>query len=336
MDYVSGEILTTDGFQKGFLGFEKDIVVEKGKGKCPKKPVSTGLIVPTFINFHTHIGDSFIRKKNIPLSKNINDLVGPPNGAKHKLLKEASSEEIIRGMKVSISTMAKHGTSLFCDFRENGFVGISLLKSALKYCKLNSIILSRPNNLEYNKEEVNNLLDNSDGIGISSISDWDYSEVEKIAKKTKSKQKIFALHASERIREDIDLILNLKPDFLVHMVKASASDLLHVKENNIPIVLCPRSNIYFGLKPDIKLMKNTRVNILLGTDNAMLNEPNILNEIRFIKKQWSLFSDSELLNMVTYNARKVLNLDCNIHGPNSKAEFVVLDKKSLQPLYIKL
>jgi len=44
----------------------------------------------------------------------------------------------------------------------------------------------------------------------------------------------------------------------------------------------------------------------------------------------------ELLYFVTFGARKVLNLDCDILCPNSKADFVVLDKKSLKPLYISV
>ena len=90
MEYVSGEILTKNGFEKGFLGFEKDKIVESGNDHPPKKPVCKGLIVPSFVNAHTHIGDSFIREKNIKLPKDIEKLVAPPYGLKHKLLKEVS------------------------------------------------------------------------------------------------------------------------------------------------------------------------------------------------------------------------------------------------------
>ena len=36
MDYVSGEILTEKGFKKGYIGFEKNKIVEIGKG-MPQK-----------------------------------------------------------------------------------------------------------------------------------------------------------------------------------------------------------------------------------------------------------------------------------------------------------
>ena len=336
MDSVSGEILTDDGFKEGYISFENGKIVETGKGNPPKKPICKGLIVPSFVNAHTHIGDSFIRDRNIDLPKNIEDLVAPPNGLKHKLLREASDEEIIEGIEKSIDIMIKSGTKYFCDFRENGILGISQLKAALQLRKISSIILSRPDSLEYDKNELDLLLKNSDGIGVSSVSDWEYSELEKLAKHTRDRGKMFALHASERCRENIDLVLNLKPDFLVHMIYATDDDLQRVRDNDIPVVVCPRSNSFYGLKPNFELLKNKQVDILVGTDNAMLNSTSILDEIKYIKFSSKVCSTEELLYMITYGSRKALNLDCDILGPNSKAEFVVLEKKSLNPLYISV
>ena len=275
--------------------------------------------------------------KNDPqLLAGIEELVAPPNGLKYKLLKDVSEKELIEGMEKSIDFMLKSGTNIFCDFREGGIQGICYLKTAIDLWNIDSVILSRPDKLTYDKNEIDLLLKNSNGIGLSSISDWDYSEIIKIAKQTKNKKKIFAIHASERVREDIDLILDLKPDFLVHMVKASESDLVCVKENNIPIVLCPRSNAFFGIKPNVALMKKIGVDILLGTDNAMLSSVSILDEINYFLKNFEGIGKSEILYKTTYGARKALNLECDILGPNSKADFVVLDEKTLQPLYISV
>jgi len=255
MEYVSGEIFTVNGFERGYLGVENHKIMDRGKGNPPKKPIHKGLIVPTLVNAHTHIGDSFIRKRNLKLPRNVEDLVAPPDGLKHRLLKETSDQEIIGGMRKSIDEMTKTGISYFCDFRENGLQGINHLKKALEKTNISPVILSRPNQLTYNKDEIDLLLKNSQGIGLSSITDWEYSEIEKIAKHTKKRKKTFAIHTSERIREDIDLVLNLKPDFLIHMVKATESDLIRAKDADIPIAVCPRSNVFFDLKPNIKMMK---------------------------------------------------------------------------------
>jgi N-acetylglucosamine-6-phosphate deacetylase len=66
----------------------------------------------------------------------------------------------------------------------------------------------------------------------------------------------------------------------------------------------------------------------------MLNNPSILDEIFFIKQKTNLFSMHDLLHTSTYIARKALNQECGILGSNSKADFVVLDKKTFKPLYI--
>ena len=336
MEYVSGEIFTVNGFQRGYLGFENHKIMDRGKGNPPKKPIRKGLIVPTLVNAHTHIGDSFIREKDIKLSKNIKELVAPPNGLKYKLLNQASEDEIIDGMKKSIGEMKRTGISHFCDFRENGTAGISQLKKALENENVSSLILSRPKELRYDHCEIEQLLKNSDGIGVSSIVDWNYKELEKVAKHAKRKGKIFAIHASEGIRENIELILDLKPDFLVHMVKATESDLIRAKDANIPVAVCPRSNAFFGLKPNMKLMKKIGIDIMIGTDNAMLNTPNVLDEIEYIRSRSTEFTKWDLLQMITYIPRKALNLDVDILDLNSPAEFVVLDKKYLKTLYISV
>jgi cytosine/adenosine deaminase-related metal-dependent hydrolase len=336
MDYVSGKILTEEGFQKGYLGFERGKIIETGSRFSPIKPLCKGLIVPTFVNAHTHIGDTFIGRKKINISKDIQKLVAPPSGLKHKLLGEVSDGEIIDGMEESINLMLNNGIKFFCDFRENGIQGIYQIKAALQFFPVSSVILSRPYDLIYNKNEIDLLLKNSNGIGLSAISDWDYPELQKIAKHTMNKNKIFAIHASERVREDIDLILDLKPNFLVHMIQAKESDLVCIRDADIPVVLCPRSNDFFGLKPKYDLLKKIGVEILLGTDNAMIATPNILDEINFIRGQTEIYSSFELLYITTYKARKVLNLDCDILGPDSKAAFIVVDEKSLKPLYISV
>jgi len=336
MDYVSGKTLTRDGFKRGYIGFDNHKILDKGVGTPPRKPICDGLIVPTFVNAHTHIGDSFIKEKDVKLPKKIEELVAPPNGLKYKLLNQASEEDIIDGMQKSIREMKKTGVSHFCDFRENGTKGISQLKKALENTNVSSLILSRPQGLIYDNNEMKLLLKNSDGIGASSIVDWNYSELKKVAKHAKKKGKTFAIHASERIREDIELILDLKPDFLVHMVKATESDLIRAKDANIPIVVCPRSNTFFGLKPNIKMMKKIGIDIMIGTDNAMLNTPSVLDEIKYIRSISTEFTKWELLQMTTYIPRKALNLDADILKLNSPAEFLVLDKKYLKTLYISI
>ena len=55
MQYVAGNILTPNGFQKGYIWIKKDGTIMQGKGSAPEKPLAKGIIIPTFINAHTHI-----------------------------------------------------------------------------------------------------------------------------------------------------------------------------------------------------------------------------------------------------------------------------------------
>jgi cytosine/adenosine deaminase-related metal-dependent hydrolase len=334
MKYISGKIFTKNGFKKGYIKHSGNRIIEINLGSCPKTAEMKGIITPTFVNMHTHIGDAFIKKKNIKLPHDIVKLVAPPNGIKHQLLGASSDIEIINGMKDAINSMILNGTTCFCDFRENGEHGIDLIKRAQKDFFINSIIFSRPLKIEFNKNEIVTLLKKSNGIGLSSIEDWNYHDVEQIVELTKKKHKRFALHVSERIREDINKIIKLQPDFIIHMTQSSKKDLIRIKNENIPIIICPLSNTFFGLTPPIKMMKHVGNMILLGTDNAMLQSPNIINEILHLRKIAPMFfSLNDLFDMVTYFPRKVLNLKDDMHHATFPvSSYILLDERTLQPL----
>jgi len=336
MNYVQGEILTNEGFITGYVNCEQSNGgFELRKGSPPEPPVAKGIIIPTFVNAHIHIGDSFIRQKHLQLPRNVKELVAPPYGMKYRLLKEATEEEIRGGIQTSLQEMERAGTSWFCDFREGGLIGIYTLKQALKNSTVHAVILSRPSTMRYNKEELDQLLQNSEGIGLSSISDWEPAEIEKIADHVRRKKKMFALHASEVTREDIDRVLELQPSMLVHMIAATSSDLERVNDAHIPIVVCPRSYWFFHMKTNLELMKKRKVSMLLGTDNGMINTPDVLEDVRFLNRT-RLFSLEELLTTVTYTPRKALNLDDGIQGLNQLKDFVVLERESLKPIWLQI
>src|SRR5439155_26918103 len=93
--------------------------------------------------------------------------------------------------------------------------------------------------------------------------------------------KIFAIHWSERLREALAKVRQLQPHFLVQMVHAADGDLGRCADARVPIVVCPRSNAFFGMTPDIPRMLRAGVELWLGTDNAMINVPSILREMEF-------------------------------------------------------
>ena len=306
MKYVSGKLLQNDEFVKGYVGFEDGINKEIGKGNI-KNPIAKGLIIPGFFNSHTHIGDSIA--KDLEIDNSVKEVMKPPNGLKHKILNSTPSEELIKNMKKTIIDMFNRGITNYCDFRENGLKGILNLKEANKDLPINSFCFSRPRSLKYSKNEIDELLKKSEGIGISGISDWEYSELVKVSKHVKKKGKKFAFHASEDKRENIDNILDLQPDFLIHMTKASDSDLEIVADNKIPIVICPRANVFFGEIPNIPRMLKYGIKLNLGTDNVMINKPDMFTEMEFaykISRLNGFVSSKDILKMATFP--KILNL----------------------------
>jgi cytosine/adenosine deaminase-related metal-dependent hydrolase len=334
MIYAQGQIYQNGEFIQGYIGIENGIIKDFGEGEA-KKADFQGIIIPSFVNSHTHIADSVVSEE---IKGGIQDVVAPPNGLKHRILRATSSEVLIESMKQVAQDMLFAGISHFADFREGGESGVNLLSSALSETSINSKIFGRPKDMKYDESELENLLASVEGIGLSAISDYDIDDITQIAQHTKSKNKMLALHASERVREDIDSILDLKPDFLIHMNKATEDDLKLCAQSDVPIVLCPRSEVFFGHVPDITLMQNCGVTLTLGSDNAMLNAPySLLREMEFAYKIARLsggISAKDILDMVLINSRKVLNLSDDIRfNLGMRANALVFELAKEDPAY---
>jgi len=99
------------------------------------------LVIPGFINAHTHIGDSI--GKDVTLNSSVDKRIHPVFGAKSKILKNTSSDNLASFMKNSCYSMMRKGITTFVDFREGGIDGVILLKKILSDIPLRSIILGR-------------------------------------------------------------------------------------------------------------------------------------------------------------------------------------------------
>ena len=89
------------------------------------------------------------------------------------------------------------------------------------------------------------------------------------------------------MHENIEKLLELNPDFVVHLCHATDQDLEKLKESNISVVVCPRSNDYFGNRPPLEKMIEIGLDLGFGTDNGMICSVNMLDEIRFIDQNYS-------------------------------------------------
>jgi len=259
-------------------------------------------------NCHTHIGDAFI---HLPQKRwTVNSLVAPPTGYKHQRLQEASLEKIQHGITAAANIMKACGTTHFIDFREGGVSGVQALQTL--DLPLKAIILGRPTGLKYSKQEIDALLDITDGIALSGTADWDYSLIMQIADHVHSVDKVFALHVSEHLQENMEDVLSLRPTFVVHLCCTTEDDLDLIADAKVPVIVCPRANAFFGLRPPIEAMLERDISLMLGTDNAMIVPPNIKEEIVYVKQHFFV-SSQDIDAMVTTNPRKCLNVIGNIH-----------------------
>jgi len=311
------------------------------------------LLIPGFINTHTHIADSI--GKDISLNTTVNQKIHPMFGIKSKILKNTSNEYLSTFMKNTCHSMIQKGITTFVDFREGGLDGASLLKKAVDDLPIRAILLGRldfhQNTSEIKKNtplpkekllELPSLVKICDGIGISGANEHSTSVLKSYSKTKKlraihSSETIESVQKSKRITGKSETLraLSLKPDFLIHMTHASKSDLEATSKKTRGIIICPRANssLSEGI-PDIEKMQNAGCLLGLGTDNVMINSPDMFREMDYLWKvtmgiKKKRIDPKEILKMATVNAGKILKKEIGIIQTKKIADCIFLDKHAL-------
>lgn len=318
------------------------------------------LLIPGFINSHTHVGDSIA--KDIGIEYEAEDKINPTIGFKQKILRNSESSHLESFIRNSCFSMIKKGITTFIDFREGGKPGIVLLKKAISGLPIRSVILGR---IEYyqdirsikkniclpesKKRELNGLLKNCDGLGISGSNEHSdctlkyYSKIKKI-RAIHSAESDESCKISKRVtgKTETQRALFSKPNFLVHMTHASKKDLLLAESNKTSIVVCPRANAALaeGI-PDMNLIIRIGCNVAIGTDNVMINSPDMFREMDYLWKvsmgmQKKRLSPKLILKMGTVNASRILrNKKIGAIQPGNLADCVLIDKHAidLEPMH---
>lgn len=331
-------------------------IIEMAKDVCEGKIIDAtdSIVCPTFLNGHTHIGDSIIKDEGYGLS--LGEMVKPPNGVKHKALANAEDGEIIDAMKKSMWDMFESGTTHFIDYREGGIKGVELLRKASKNLPVTPVILGRDDSfygqnpdLRKVKIAIRKLLKLADGIALSGFGEISDEVASLITSECRKAGKISSIHVAESMHLQDDSLRDFNKteiqrgvdadfDQLVHCTNPINNDLELIKNSNV--VVCPRANatLNVGVAP-LNEMFSKGIKPLLGSDNLMLNSPNLFRELEFSLKIMSVYyknylNPKDLLKTATTN---ICNFEINryIEKPvidvNQEANLFISKKYSKNP-----
>jgi len=294
----------------------------------------TFLMIPGLINSHVHIVDNFA--KEMGFNKDLIEIVSPPHGLKHKLLNSTPNLIKKNGIHHAVLEMLSNGITCFIDFREGGSEGVKFLKDTLKTTSIHHMIFGRFLNID----DIEKVFKISDGIGLASYKKSSLMDKENVRyNKNKFKILVSCHHAEvKRDKDLLDEILNDNLiDIIIHGTHYTIEDLKLIKENNISLVLCPRSNGYFGVGfPPINDILNLKIPISIGTDNLMVNSTDLFEELRFLYRISRVLNNTntktelnakEMLKMITINAARNFKIDKNMGSieKGKYADFSLID-----------
>jgi cytosine/adenosine deaminase-related metal-dependent hydrolase len=353
LEYIEHGYIEIDGGRIRSTG----VGTYKGSGK--KMNAKGFIVIPGFINAHTHIADSIA--KDIAVEQRLDARVHPVFGVKKTILQKSLHEHLKAFIRNSAISMMKNGIVAFADFREDELDGIRLLKDAVEGLPIKCIALGRVNYysdptdvsaLPAEKEvEAKDVVEIADGLGISGAnetSDKALSQYRQLAGK-----KLVAIHAAESKetvefakqhtgRSEVDRIMEyLRPNFVVHMTNATEDEMSLVAKSGTGIVICPRANGVLGAGiPKVGEMLKQDCLVAIGTDNVMLNSPDIMRELDYIWKasratEGGMLSAQEVLKMATINAAQILRLNNGCIESGRSADLIFVDKShaNLYPMH---
>jgi cytosine/adenosine deaminase-related metal-dependent hydrolase len=312
------------------------------------------IAAPSLINSHIHIGDSVA--KDIGDGEPIDKIVKPPNGIKHRILSETSQEFMINAMRSSMEYMLQTGTTTFVDFREGGFEGIEILKKASKNIHIRKIILGREDiffeknpTIAELERTADKLLNICEGIALSGFGEIQDTVALTITEKCREFFKIASIHVAEyeelqtksikfNGKTEVERALTAGFNLLIHVTAPLIDDLKLIGETGTSVVCCPRSNGSLGVGiPPLIDMIDRGINICLGTDNVMLNSPNMFKEMEYALKvtrgYYKTYLDPlEIFKMATINPARGLGLNLGSIQEGKIADIMLVSGMSGDPI----
>ena len=332
------------------------------------------LLLPGLINAHTHIGDSIAKDITLDpdLSSTVDPIVGIKRKVLSKT-DPIHLEAFMRYTAISMLKNGIVAFADFREGGLDGVKLLRRAVSGLKIKPLVLGRKEKYYNLSYRQfnsgtgtvessvdpsampRDIFDLLDVSDGLGISGTNEntdtslTEYSDAVRNYNNTSSlgARRILAIHTAESqdtvalsirkfgLTEVERAIKFLQPDFVVHMTQATDKDITAIASNKIGVVVCPRSNGLLGCGvPRIGDMIKKGCTVGLGTDNVMLNSPDLFKEMDYIWKvsraeHIHQISARDILKMATVNGAEILHLNSGCIESGRSADMLFIDKRHI-------
>ncbi len=316
------------------------------------------IVLPSFINAHTHIGDSIAKEAYIGLS--LEEAVDPHKGLKAKIISGASKNDLVKAMRSVLEQCVSLGVTHLIDFREGGLEGLSLGREASQGLGVDLLLLGRlatpPSKdrilenqgfTDSELEELYKVCEKGEGLGVSGANEYSDKMLTQIREVVRGQNKLLAVHCLEshetRVRlegvlgrDEFQRCYNtLKPNVFIHMTDATPLEVTYASSMGV-VVSCPRSNAALGNGfPPLTQILGCGGG--LGTDNVMVNSPDMFREMEFAykclvattRKPFQRVED--ILKSATVNLRPLLGL--KPLEADAEADFMVLNIGELRPFW---
>lgn len=260
------------------------------------------LAIPGLVNAHIHLNDAPL--KDVGSGRSMVELVHPVHGLKKVGLEGLSSRARLHAMDDALTLMVKAGITTALNFHEetNGLLGrlkgsaVSILSSFCRPARyFNSGQIRR--NASYTRAEMDDfrrLAVSYDGVAISGANEYTDRALEQISGATDRRRAVHASETVETVRASLEmtgrteverLMSHFRPDILIHMTHPTKKEIENVAAAGAGVVFCPRCNAVLGSGfPPVASILKSGVKAGLGTDNLMINSPDMFREMEFTSR----------------------------------------------------
>lgn len=355
-----------DGFfclKNGYLGIDGDridyLAAEPPKGVYDQVKDMTGkLLLPGFVNGHTHTGMSLLRGlgSDLPLQQWLFDTIFPVED-------RLTDEDLRIGMEVSLLEMIASGTTAFTDmYMSPGYTARAVAASGMKANLCRPMQSFDPDEEPMTCKRMREMLalyDEWNGaaegrIRVDFAIHAEYTCTEKMvrsaAEEAHKRGAGMHIHLSETESEQRACIekYGVTPAqwfdslgafsgraYAAHGVWLTAEDRALLKERDVTVVHCPESNLKLGSGvADVPAMVAEGLTVALGTDGAASNNNlNMLEEMHLaallhkgVRRDPTLLPMDQVLKMATVNGAKLQGrTDTGALAVGKKADIAAVD-----------